>query len=240
MYANNIMNETLQNIDLTKLNLDPQVQQLMRRLLNHIELLTTENRELQAEVQRLRDEIAQLKGGQGKPKIKANRSEQESDDEKPGKKDRHQSSDSGGESSKPRRQQIKIDRTEEVKLDRDELPDDIEHRGYREVVIQNIIFKTDNVCYRLERVYSPSEGKLFEAQLPAGRAGLSYGSDLEAFVLMLYFELRVTENKIHNAGDRDFSRADFEHSDQEAYRGVCRRAQRCTPSGAENEQLSAY
>jgi len=55
----------------------------------------------------------------------------------------------------------------------------------------------DNVCYRLELVYSPSEGKLYEAQLPTGRAGQSYGSDLEAFVIMLYFELRVTENKIH-------------------------------------------
>ncbi|MCP4416040.1 MAG: hypothetical protein GY805_05430 [Chloroflexi bacterium] len=57
-----------------------------------------------------------------------------------------------------------MDRTEEVKLDRRELPADIEPRGYRKVVIQNIIFKTDSVCYRLERVYSPSTGKFYEAQ----------------------------------------------------------------------------
>ena len=43
-----------------------------------------------------------------------------------------------------------------VKLDRGQLPKDVIHRGYREVTIQNIVFKTDNVLYRLERLYSAS------------------------------------------------------------------------------------
>jgi hypothetical protein len=47
------------------------------------------------------------------------------------------------------------------KLERSELPEDVEHRGYREVVIQNIKIESDNVLYRLERVYSPSEEKFF-------------------------------------------------------------------------------
>ncbi len=191
------MNESLQSIDLAELNLDPQVEQLIQRMLNHIELLTTENRELRVEVQHLRDEIAQMKGGKGKPDLKANQTEEGCDEEELSEKDRQHSPDPSGKSRKPRRKRIKIDRTEKVKLPRSGLPADIEHRGYREVVIQNIIFKTDNVCYRLERVYSPSEGKMYEAQLPTGRPGQSYGSDLEAFVIMLYFELRVTENKIH-------------------------------------------
>ena len=79
---------------------------------------------------------------------------------------------------------------------RSDLPSDIIHRGYREVTIQNIIFKTDNVVYRLERLYSPSRGKFYEAQLPPGLKGKSYGSELEAFVLTLYYQLRVPEEKM--------------------------------------------
>ncbi|MCP4416039.1 MAG: hypothetical protein GY805_05425 [Chloroflexi bacterium] len=76
------MDETLQSINLTELNLAPETQQLFQRFLNHIEVLTDENRELRVEMQRLRDEIAQLKGRKGKPNIKANRSDQGADDER--------------------------------------------------------------------------------------------------------------------------------------------------------------
>ena len=65
-----------------------------------------------------------------------------------------------------------------------------------EVTLQNIVFKTDTVLYRLERLYSASRGKLYEAQLPVGVRGQSYGKELEAFAIMLYYELRVPQEKI--------------------------------------------
>ncbi len=71
-YTDAYMNELLQNIDFTKLNLESDVQQLIEQLLNHIEILVTETRELKEENQCLRDEIARIKGGKGKPDIKAN------------------------------------------------------------------------------------------------------------------------------------------------------------------------
>jgi hypothetical protein len=39
------------------------------------------------------------------------------------------------------------------------------------VIVQNIKFTTDNVEYKLERFYSPGEGKLYEAELPDGVNG---------------------------------------------------------------------
>ena len=54
------------------------------------------------------------------------------------------------------------------------------------MTIQNIVFKTDTVLYRLERLYSASTGQLYEAQLPVGLRGQSYGKELEAFAVMLY------------------------------------------------------
>jgi hypothetical protein len=189
--------QDLQSIDLTELNLDPPTRELIQRLLNHIELLTVENNELQAENQRLGDEVARLKGEQGKPKIKANRPAERTDCATPETESQSQSRAASGQ-GKPRRERIQIDREEVIKLDRSQLPPDVAHRGYRDVVIQNIIFKTDNVRYRLERVYSESQERLYEASLPQALQRQSYGSELQALVVMLYFELRVPQEKILN------------------------------------------
>lgn len=187
------MKQPLEKTDFSHLDVSAEIESLLKELLNRIETLEEEARNLREENQNLRDEVARLQNRKGKPKIKANQEEDSADDneekkEKPRKK-RHR--------HKPRRERIKIDREETIKLDREALPDDLQHRGYREVIIQNIKFETDNVCYRLERLYSSSTGKFYEAKLPNGRKGQSYGSDLEALVIMLYFELRVTQNKIH-------------------------------------------
>lgn len=201
------MNKELYSLDFAKLGLEPELQQILSQLLNHIEVLTTELEKVKKENQDLRDEIARLKGGKGKPKIKPNRTDNEKDetdkdnsDEEEGpanKKKRRPKSEKNSKNRKPRNERITIDREETVTLDRSELPDDVKVHGYREVTIQNIKFETDNIRYRLEKLYSESTGKYYEADLPEGRTGQSYGSGLEAFVLMLYFQLRVTENKIH-------------------------------------------
>ena len=184
------MNKPLEKIDFSTLKLSPDTQSLLEELLNRIETLESESRKLREENQNLRDEVAHLKKRKGKPVIKANQPDSDDKKKKPKarkKRRRH----------KPRRERIKIDREKTIKLDRKELPKDVQHRGYRNVTIQNIRFETDNIRYRLERLYSPSTGKFYEATLSNGRSGQSYGSDIEAFIIMLYFELRVTQNKIH-------------------------------------------
>ncbi|ELS04292.1 hypothetical protein Xen7305DRAFT_00040210 [Xenococcus sp. PCC 7305] len=188
-----MMLDWLQDLDPKRENLDPESGEIVTRLLNEIEAIYKENQELKAENQRLRDEIAQLKGHKGKPNIKANRQTKStrSSEKAQGKENR-----SNRSPKPPRQQRIKIDREQVVKLERAQLPKDVIHRGYREVTIQNIVFKTDTVLYRLERLYSAISGKLYEAQLPGELRGQSYGKELEAFAIMLYYELRVPQEKI--------------------------------------------
>jgi len=85
-----------------------------------------------------------------------------------------------------KKQHIKIDRVEYREVDRSVLPPDAEYKGYRSVIKQNIRFETDNVEYRLERFYSQSEGKVYEADLPEGVTSSEFGGDLKALVSHLY------------------------------------------------------
>lgn len=130
------MNKELYSLDFAKLGLESELQEILSQLLNHIEVLTTELNQVKEERQSLRDEIARLKGGKGKPDIKANRTDNEeedgADDEEEDKKKAKKRKHGSGKNSKnhkPRNERITLDREETVSLDRSELPDDVKVQG---------------------------------------------------------------------------------------------------------------
>ena len=61
----------LENLDLNAIQ-DENTRELIGQLMNLVEKLSTDLRDAQLEIQRLRDENNRLKGEQGKPKIKGN------------------------------------------------------------------------------------------------------------------------------------------------------------------------
>jgi len=164
------------------------VKDLFCKLLNVIESLVRANQDLQKENQQLKDEIQRLKGEKGKPRFKPNVPSH--NDAPPGfrKETRRWKKQS-------KKSRVKIDRVEVLSVDRDALPEDAEFKGYRSITVQNILFKTDNVEYQLERYYSSSEKKVYEARLPDEVDG-EFGPDLKACVISQYFSCRVPEKKI--------------------------------------------
>ena len=183
-----IIKESIINIDPDKINFDDKesVKELIIALLNTIEHLVQENAKLREENQQLRDEIARLKGEKGKPKIRPS---------VPAREPLLPNSKSKGWSKGSKEYKVKVDRKVTVSLDRP-LPPDAQFACYRKVVIQDIILKTDNVEYLLERYYSPSLNKYYDAKLPNSVRGSQFGANLKAFIAVLYFSCRVTENKI--------------------------------------------
>ncbi len=170
---------------------DENARQLIRRLLNLIEQLSADLREAQAEIQRLRDEVNRLKGEQGKPEIKANTpqappSDHSSEKERRKPRQRHKRS---------KKAEIKIDRAHVVKVDPGILPADAKFQGYDEVVVQDLLLKTDNVRFRKERYYAASTRKSYLAPLPQGYEG-QFGPGVKALIPALYFGMGSSEPKI--------------------------------------------
>ena len=180
----------LEDLDLNALP-DENSRELVRRLLNLIEQLSAELRKLREENQQLRDENNRLKGEQGKPNVKANvpkplQADQSSEKERRKPRERHKSS---------KKAKIVVTREETVKVDQTILPEDAEFKGYEEVVVQDVILKTDNVCFRKEKYYAASTGKTYLAELPQGYEG-QFGPGVKAMVLALSFGMGATIPKI--------------------------------------------
>lgn len=181
--------EDVTSLDIERIDFDDKdtLKALLLKLLDTIEQLAQINHQQYEENQQLKDEISRLKGEKGKPKILPNIPPRETNNRT--KRPRNRTK----QSKKPK---IKIDRTEHVPVDTGILPPDAEFKGYRSVIKQNIKFETDNVEYILERYYSPSENKVYEAEIPKDVQNFEFGSDLKAFIANLYYAGRVTENRI--------------------------------------------
>ena len=182
----------LEDIDLSSIQ-DENARQLISRLLNLIEALSAENRDAQAENQRLRDEINRLKGEQGKPKIKANTP-------KPPRVDYSSEKERRKPKPKPHQKRAKkakleIHREQTLAVDKANLPADAEFKGYEDVVVQDIVFRADNVCFHKEKYWADSTGQTYLAPLPLGYEG-QFGPGIKALSLTLYFGGKMSEPEI--------------------------------------------
>ena len=160
-------------------------------LLNLVEEVKGENEALRAEVQKLRDELNRLKGEQGKPNVKASK-QPPKDNDHSSEKDRKKPE---GWKKKSKVDKIKIDRTEKLKIEPEQLPADAEFKGYKAVVVQDIVIKTDNVRFMKAKYYSASEKKTYLAPLPAGYEG-EFGPGVRSLIITQYYACGMTEPKI--------------------------------------------
>lgn len=190
----------LEELDLDQIQDVESARQAIVILLNLVENLNLENRELREQVQRLRDEVNRLKGEQGKPKIKSNKKQQASSSDHSSEQERRKPKQWKKGSKKD---QIEIDDVQVLEVDAEELPEDARFKGYVDVVVQDIEIRTNNILFRKEKYHSPSEGKIYLAELPRGYEG-EFGPGIKALAVVLHFGSNMTEPRIleffHNAG----------------------------------------
>ena len=162
-------------------------------LTNLIEGLSEENEKLKIEIQKLRDENNRLKGEQGKPKFPGKKGSGKGKNIS-SEKDRKQR-EGKEEKPKSKKKNIPIDRTEICKVDPSILPADAEHRGYEPILVQEILITTDNVEYKKEIFFSPSENRFYVGELPTGIVG-RFGPGIRSLVCTLKYVANMSQPKI--------------------------------------------
>jgi hypothetical protein len=187
------INDILKHINLSTLK--DNLKSAFNSLINLIEELSSENRRLKEQIQRLRDENNRLKGEQGKPDIKA-------DTKKPNdissEKDRNRKKSLNKKRNKRSKiTDIKIDRTQKCSIDKDKLPKDVIFKGYKRVIVQDITIHTDNIEFKKEIYYSPSEKKTYIAPLPNGYDG-EFGPTIKGLAIILKNICNMSESKIYD------------------------------------------
>ncbi len=180
----------LEDLDLHSIA-DEQTRELVRRLLNVLEDVRADLRAAQAEIQRLRNEINRLKGEQGQPAIKPNTPQPPPKDLSSEQERRTPKAWSKGRKT----DRIPIDREQVVAVALADLPPDAVFKGYEDVVVQDVLFRTDNVLFRKEKFYSPSQHTTYVASLPPGYRG-QFGPGIKSLALVLYFGAQMSEPKV--------------------------------------------
>jgi Transposase IS66 family len=182
--------EALASLDLASIA-DVGARQAIRALLSLVEELAAENRALRTELAQVKDELARVKGGSGRPKVppgqaggstdyssEAERRPTPKTWQKRGKQDR-----------------LRIDRTERLTVDPATLPTDAVFKGYETVVVQDLMLRTDTVAFEQEVWYSPSARRSYRVGRPAGYEG-TFGPHLKALVVTLAYAGGMSETKL--------------------------------------------
>ncbi|NJL61170.1 MAG: transposase [Methylacidiphilales bacterium] len=182
--------QILESLDVINIE-DEQLRKIIEILLNRIEQLESKVSKVEAENQKLQDENNRLKGEKGKPKIKPSRAKN---------KETNHSSEKERHKPQPHRkssknENINIDREEILVISLEQMPSDVQFKGYEEVLVQDIKLGTDNILFRKQKYYSPTKGKTYLAEMPVGYEG-QFGPNLKALCVALYYGSNMTEGKL--------------------------------------------
>jgi len=181
----------LEHIDLHAIE-DKNARTLIQELLNLVENLAGDLRDAREEVQQLRDEVNRLKGEQGKPDVKGKTRKTGA---KPHSSERERR-EPRERQKRSKQAELHVDREAVLRVDPETLPADAQFKGYEEVIVQDLVVKTDNVRFKKEKYYAASTGQTYLGALPTGYQG-QFGPGVKALVLVQYYGQGVSEPKIH-------------------------------------------
>jgi hypothetical protein len=167
-------------IDLDSIT-DPKIKKAMVLLFNLIEDLSSESTKLREENQKLRNEIALLKGEKGKPD-RQGKNQKQSGDISSEQERRETGKERRKKSSK--NEKLEITRTEVIQADTTNLPEDAQFKGDETGIVQDLVVRAEAIAFKKAVDYSPSLKKTFTGDLPGGDQG-AFGPHVKALIILL-------------------------------------------------------
>lgn len=143
----------------------------------------------QEQIQLLKDEIARLKGQKPKPEIKPSTLENPPQRNNDGDI-RPESKKRSGSEKKEKTKELEIHETRTIKPY--SIPEGSCFKDYNDYVVQELMIKTHNILYRLERWETPDK-KYIVGELPKEIAGSHFGPILISYILHQYHHAHVTQ-----------------------------------------------
>ncbi len=171
---------------------DTQIKEIILTLFNIIERQAQTITNLQQENQKVKDENNRLKGEQGKPEIKANVTTK---DKNISSEKEREKNNNRKKKKKHKKKNRKISYERQCKVNKDELPEDVEYKGTISHIVQDINFEVENIEFKREKYYSKSTSQTYLGQLPAGYEG-DYGPGVKTLCLVLKNDCNVSEPNI--------------------------------------------
>jgi len=169
------------------------VPDIVKLLINLVEALVEKTDKLEKENQQLKDEINRLKGETIPPKVRKQTVGNSNHSSEGERKKRTRKNGSGKGGSK--KSTAKVDKTKNLTIDKNDLPADAKKAGIKTTIIQDIKFTTDNIAFKRQMYYSPSENKTYISPLPPGYEG-EYGPSLKSWIKILYSAVQVSNDNL--------------------------------------------
>ena len=179
--------QPIQRVILELLTLIGRCKEQIESQQTQIEIFMQQAQAQNEQIQHLKDEIAKLKGHKPRPDIKPSTLEKNTPTKEKGPED---DGKRPGSAKRKKTEELEIHDTKLIKPDH--LPPGSKFKSYQDWVVQDIVIKSHNTRFRLERWETP-EGKYVVGKLPDELGGGHFGPTVVSFILYQYFHARVTE-----------------------------------------------
>jgi hypothetical protein len=164
-------------------------------LLGLIESLAERVQKQGEEIALLKDEVRVLKGEKKRPQFKPSKMDEQTEEreDEAGGRDK----DKRRAGSEKRAKTVKlIIHDEQIIQPTGRIPKHARFKGYRDIVIQDLVIRAHNTRYRLERWLTP-RGEFLTGRLPAHLAGHRFGPTLRSYLLYQHHHCQVTQPLLH-------------------------------------------
>src|ERR671923_1579286 len=182
-WHSNVMGERIQIPDIPEEARTP----LVKGLVDIIEQLVQKVRQQGEKIAQLEDEIAVLKGEKKRPRFKPSQL-----DKKAGREEGALREGKRPGSEKRSKTASLVIHEEQVIAPAEPVPEGSRFKGYRDVVVQDLVIRAHNTLHRLERWETP-DGRTLMGKLPVSVRGGHFGVTLVSYILYQHHHCQVTQ-----------------------------------------------